>query len=69
MKQYHEDGHLWEYIIDNASYRCDCGCNVFHKEYNKARHKIWYICNGCSNVVGELKDEYLQETLNTGIWK
>lgn len=68
MKQYHEDGHLWEYMIEN-DYRCDCSCNVFHKEYNKVRHKIWYICNSCGNVVGELKDEYLQEALNTGIWK
>lgn len=69
MKQYHEDGEqIWNYII-KGGYRCDCGCNVFHQEYNRARNKIWYICNACNCIVGEVKDEYLQENLSEGIWK
>lgn len=68
MKQYHEDGELWQYTIED-NHKCNCGCIFFHKEYNKVTNKIWYICNSCDCVVGELKDEYLQEHLGVGVWK
>lgn len=68
MEQYHEDGELWQYIIED-NYRCDCGCNVFHKKYNKLRNKIWYICNACDCAVAEVKDEYMQKHLSVGVWK
>lgn len=68
MKQYNEYGDIWQCTIA-GNYKCYCGCNVFHREYNKARGKIWYICNACNCVVAEIKDEYMQECLNIGIWK
>lgn len=68
MKQYHDNGNIWQYTIED-DFKCDCGCNVFHKEYNKVRNKIWYVCNACDLVVAELKDEYLNRDLQSGIWK
>jgi len=42
-----EDGKLENFMVKLAgkSYRCNCGCNVFHKP-DKTRLDI-YRCNSC----------------------
>jgi len=30
-----------------TAFRCECGCNVMHKETDDKG--LYYICNGCSN--------------------
>lgn len=67
MKQYHDNGNLWQYIIKGE--RCDCKCNVFHHEYNKARNKVFVVCNACDEIFAEIKDEYTDEELRKGVWK
>lgn len=63
--QYHKESKLWEYTIE--AFECSCKCNVFHKEYD-GKH-IYYVCNSCQTDVATLKDEYLDENLQKGIWK
>ena len=65
MKQYHEDGNLWQYMIEDIS--CYCGCNVFHHEYNKQANKVLILCNACDYKIGELEDEYTEEELKKGL--
>lgn len=32
-------------MIGGQSFRCDCGCNVFHSPKND---ELLYICNACN---------------------
>lgn len=67
MKQYHDNGSLWEYTIGGE--QCTCGCNVFHHECNEARNKVFVVCNACDCIIGEYKDEYIEKELAKGVWK
>jgi hypothetical protein len=42
----HPDGTLHQYIVkdQNGSFRCICGCNVFHKRVGQPNK---YLCNAC----------------------
>lgn len=42
-----DDGSLRNYFarVSGSSFRCDCGCNVFHKPDKKDLEL--YRCNGC----------------------
>ncbi len=42
--QTHTDGSLHQFMV--KGFRCECGCNVFHKP--KGKDDI-YICNYCDN--------------------
>lgn len=41
-----EDGKLHQFMVKTANgpFRCDCGCNVFHKRVGEENR---YICNSC----------------------
>ena len=43
-----DDGTLHNFMLklDGKSFRCECGCNVFHKPDRK--HLEIYECNGCA---------------------
>ena len=50
------DGSIENFMprIDGKTFRCACGCNVFHKPDRK-RPEV-YQCNGCDvRYVGRLK--------------
>lgn len=66
-KQYYSDDEnkLWNYYMPKE--RCSCKANVYHYEYDGK--KIYGVCNACGEDVYILKDEYVEETLNKGIWK
>lgn len=66
-KQYHNNGFLWQYRIEDE--QCSCGCNVFHHEYDKPQNKVFIVCNACDDIIAEFKKEYTQEELSKGIWK
>lgn len=44
------DGSLENFTLKVAGkpFRCECGCNVFHKP-DKAKLE-WYKCNACGTV-------------------
>lgn len=65
-KQYYNDvDKVWQYYQPKGT--CNCGCNVYHYEYDGK--KIYGVCNACGEDVYILKHEYVEETLNKGIWK
>ena len=65
-KQYYNDvDKVWQYYQPKGT--CSCGCNVYHYEYDGK--KIYGVCNACGEDVYILKDEYVEEILNKGIWK
>ncbi len=64
--QYCPDNRIWEYTPED--YRCECGCNVFHRAYSEELNKIFLICNSCAIKAAELKDEYTNRELSKGIW-
>ena len=43
-----EDGKVKDFMVflegKERSFRCDCGCNIFHKPIND---DAVYICNSC----------------------
>jgi predicted SprT family Zn-dependent metalloprotease len=50
-----EDGSLHQFLVKlgdkKESFRCECGCNVFHKRENEPER---YICNSCdAEYIGE----------------
>ena len=48
LVELHDDGTLHQYMVKTeggASFRCNCGCNVFHKY--KGDDDI-FICNSCN---------------------
>lgn len=67
IKQYHNDGNLWQYFIKGE--RCSCGCNVFHHVYDKPKNKVFVVCNACDDIIAEFKEEYTQKELSKGVWK
>lgn len=60
-KQYHT------YMVEGERNPCGCGSNCYHLEYDG--EKIYGVCNGCNTDIYEIKDEYVKEKLNQGIWK
>ena len=67
--QYYEnlsDG-IWCYFIKGQKNPCGCGSNCYHKEYDGSIIKC--VCNACDTDIYEIKEEYTDEQLNTGIWK
>lgn len=46
----HEDGSLHQFTlkIEGRPYRCECGCNVFHKP-DKEKLMV-YQCNSCKET-------------------
>lgn len=65
-KQYHENKTLWQYM--SGGIKCDCGCNVFHHEYDENAEKIHVVCNACDKKIGEIREEYVDVELSKGIW-
>lgn len=41
------DNHML--TVGGKSFRCECGCNVFHK----GKYKGLWICNGCGTEYGD----------------
>jgi len=37
-------------MIDGKSYRCFCGCNVFHPINCEEHSRVEYICNACQAI-------------------
>lgn len=67
IKQYHDNGNLWQYTVEGE--KCICGCNVFHYEYDKTKDKVLIVCNACDFTIAEFKEEYAKKELSKGIWK
>lgn len=65
--QHYNDGKygIWQYYGEERN-PCGCGSNCFHKEYDGKN--IWCICNSCNTKIYGVKEEYIQEDLNKGIW-
>lgn len=64
--QYYSDKNLvWNYYLSEE--RCSCGCNVYHYEYDGT--EIYGVCNACNKDIYLVKNENVNETLNTGIWR
>lgn len=67
IKQYHDNGGLWEYTIGDE--KCTCGCNVFHHECDEQKNRVFVVCNACGFIFGEFKKEYIKKELGKGVWK
>lgn len=65
IQYYNNSNRYWNYF--NGDKPCCCGSNVHHLEYDG--RKIYGVCNGCGKDISEYKDEYVEETLQKGIWK
>ena len=64
--QYYEDvDKVWQYYQPKTV--CNCGCNVYHFEYDGK--KIYSVCNACGEIVGVVRNEHVEELLSKGIWK
>lgn len=68
VKQYSKDTNKQ---IDHhcSDVVCDCGCNVYHYEYNNETQEIKCICNACSYPLAVIKDEFKEQNLKEGYWK
>lgn len=58
--------NFWCYYSEEYN-PCDCGSNCYHKEYDGKN--IWCVCNACNTDIYGVKEEYIQEDLNKGIWE
>ncbi len=66
--QYYDSGKQYHtYMVKEERNPCGCGSNCYHLEYDG--EKIYGVCNACDTDIYEIKDEYVKEKLNQGIWK
>lgn len=66
--QYYDSGKQYHtYMVGGDRNPCGCGSNCYHLEYDG--EKIYGVCNACDTDIYEIKDEYVKEKLNQGIWK
>ena len=66
--QYYEDSNnIWCYYSSDSLNPCGCGSNCYHYEFDGK--KIYGVCNACDTDIYEVKDEYVEEKLQQGIWK
>ena len=68
VTQYYEDSEgAWSYFISGQKNPCGCGSNLYHYQYDG--NILYGVCNTCGSDIYEIKDEYVEEQLNKGIWK
>lgn len=66
-KQYYEDETgLWTYLIKGVRNPCGCGSNCYHQEYDGKN--IICVCNACGQDIYEIKEDHIEDMLNTGVW-
>lgn len=66
--QYYDSGNQYHtYMAGRDRNPCGCGSNCYHLEYDG--EKIYGVCNACGIDIYEIKDEYVKEKLDQGIWK
>ena len=64
-----DEDKVWCYFVKDTPNPCGCGSNVFHKEYDVLKEKIYGVCNSCGKDVYEVEPEFKQEELCKGVWK
>ena len=69
--QYYNDNRsgVWCYFIKGEMNPCGCGSNCYHYEQDVNTGKIYGVCNACEEDIYEVKEEYVSEHLEKGIWK
>lgn len=65
--QRYDSGNVWCYYNPYKRNPCGCGSNCYHYEYDG--EKIYGVCNGCQTDVYEVKPEYIDGKLATGVWR
>jgi len=66
--QYYNSGkQCHTYMTRKDINPCGCGSNCYHLEYDG--EKIYGVCNACDTDIYKIKNEYVKEKLNQGIWK
>lgn len=67
IQYYPEGDYYWTYMVGETC--VSCGSNCQHLMYHKKDHKIEFRCNGCNLVIGEMRNESVDEYLEKGLWK
>lgn len=68
VTQYYEDSEgVWSYFISGQKNPCGCGSNLYHYQYDG--EKLYCVCNSCSCDIYEIREEYIEELLDKGVWK
>ncbi len=65
---YEDSGNMWQYFDGDENNPCGCGSNCYHYEYDRIDNKIYGVCNCCGTDIYEMKEEYVDEKLQTGHW-
>lgn len=66
--QYYDNGKQYHtYMVGGDRNPCGCGSNCYHYEFDGK--KIYGVCNACGTDIYEMKNEFVKEKLNQGIWK
>lgn len=66
--QYYDNGKQYHtYMVGRDRNPCGCGSNCYHYEFDGK--KIYGVCNACGTDIYEMKNEFVKEKLNQGIWK
>ena len=67
IQRYTESRNPWCYYSKENN-PCGCGSNCYHLEYDRSDDKIYCVCNGCKSDIYEIKEEYIKENLDKGVW-
>ncbi len=65
---YEDSENIWQYYDGDKNNPCGCGSNCYHYEYDRIDNKVYGVCNSCDMDIYEMKEEYMNEKLNTGKW-
>lgn len=65
----HPDGeqNVWTYYVAKQANPCGCGSNCYHYEFDGK--DIFGVCNACHEDVYQIKEEFIEEYLERGVWK
>ena len=65
----HADGeqNIWTYYVGKQRNPCGCGSNCYHYEFDGK--DIFGVCNACYADVYQVKEEFIGEYLERGVWK
>ena len=66
-QRYTESKNPWCYYSKENN-PCGCESNCYHLEYDGTDDKIYCVSNGCKADIYEIKEEYIKESLNKGVW-
>lgn len=66
-KQYYKDTNDIICLYTLKGHSCSCGSDTYYYEYDG--NDIFGICNDCEKTLYKVKDEYIKDKLEEGIWK